>query len=263
LEIDLLGEEGVDATFDLIEAGPAAAAFAPGLGAFAGAGLAADGTVSLVVQGVVGDFVEFEIVPDFVSRPIRHGIELDDVAAGGFIEDVEFDDPDTDAALALLSTEAGDPAIEFSQFALQREDLPDRAAEVGVAGPELGTLGFLLSFERDVGLDRVNGDLEEIFQSFLEVKGFRKEQPCIEGEDGEGKGVLPGEMDHDEACALEAGSDGRSFAEAVPGPLEDFSRGGLVETPVEWAEFGLGEDGVAGGGAHGNGRGATETGAPR
>ena len=79
---------------NLVEAGPAAGALIFTIISFTGAGLTADGTVTLVVKGIVRDFMIAQVLPDGLASPVGHGVELDNVSSGGFIESIEFDNAD-------------------------------------------------------------------------------------------------------------------------------------------------------------------------
>ena len=67
---DITAEEGVDATFAFVEAGPAAGAFVFAAGGGAGAGLAADGTVAACGEGVHREVAEeiLQLLGDDLSR---------------------------------------------------------------------------------------------------------------------------------------------------------------------------------------------------
>ena len=89
---NITAEEGVDAAFAFVEAGPAAGAFVFAVGGGAGAGLAADGAVAECGESVHGEVVFFDVVLDFVASPGGHGVELHDVKVAEGIEVVEFHD---------------------------------------------------------------------------------------------------------------------------------------------------------------------------
>src|SRR5437867_2415117 len=99
LEIDLLWQKSVDAAFDFVEARPASRALVFAVPSYARAGPAADGTVALIVQRIIGDFVITDVIPNRFASPIGHRTELHDVAANAFVERVNFDDVDARAGL--------------------------------------------------------------------------------------------------------------------------------------------------------------------
>src|SRR5882672_2390823 len=136
LKIHFLRQKGVDAALDFVETRPAPRSFVFAIGGPARARLAADGAVALVVQGVVGNFMIAEVLPDGFATPVGHRVELDDIAASGFVKGVNLEDADGGAGLGLLPAQAGDPAIQLGEFVAQRQNLSQRAAEVGVVLPE-------------------------------------------------------------------------------------------------------------------------------
>ncbi len=87
---NITAEEGVDAAFAFVEAGPAAGAFVFAVGGGAGAGLAADGAVAECGESVHGEVVFFDEVLHLVASPSGHGVELHDVNVAEDIEVVGF-----------------------------------------------------------------------------------------------------------------------------------------------------------------------------
>ena len=85
---NITAEEGVDAAFAFVEAGPAAGAFVFAVGG--GAGLAADGAVAECGESVHGEVVFFDEVLHLVASPSGHGVELHDVNVAEDIEVVGF-----------------------------------------------------------------------------------------------------------------------------------------------------------------------------
>src|SRR6266705_1181922 len=88
-----------------------------------GAGRAADGTVALVVERVVGHLEGADVLPYLVLAPVGERIELDDAARG--VEFLKFQIGARDGLLAAL---AGDPGVLALERAIERLDLADVAA---------------------------------------------------------------------------------------------------------------------------------------
>ena len=71
---------------------------------------------------------------------------------------VELNNADVLARVVLLAAEAGDPDIERGEFFLERNDLAERTAEVGLGFPKLGAeFGCLLS-DGLLGVQGFNGN---------------------------------------------------------------------------------------------------------
>ena len=90
MEIDLFGEEGMDAAFDFLEAGPTAGPLAFAFAGFAGAGHAANGTVALIMQRIVGNLVLVNVFPNGFPRPLGHRVQFDNLAVRLVVEGVKL-----------------------------------------------------------------------------------------------------------------------------------------------------------------------------
>src|SRR5437867_684347 len=75
-----------------------------------GAGRAADGTVALVVERVVGHLAGADVLPHLVLGPVGERIELDDAARG--VEFLELQIGARDGLLAALARDPGFLALE-------------------------------------------------------------------------------------------------------------------------------------------------------
>src|SRR6266498_1269609 len=91
----------------------------------AGAWGATDGRESLVVQGVVGDLVHPDVVPDLFFRPVRQWIHLDDAT----VVVVQLQLADVGAGGPLLAPDTRDPRVHAAQVSVQWEDLSAPATE--------------------------------------------------------------------------------------------------------------------------------------
>src|SRR5262249_54514197 len=63
LEIHFLGHEGMDAALDFVEADPTPRSFVLAIGGLLRAGPASDGTITTIMQRVVGDLMVLDILP--------------------------------------------------------------------------------------------------------------------------------------------------------------------------------------------------------
>src|SRR5277367_3135200 len=92
LKIRLLRKEGVDAALDLVEAGPSAGTLIVAVAGPPRAGLAADGTIALIMQRIVGNLVIVNVFPHRLARPRRHRVELHDVAPARLVKRINLHD---------------------------------------------------------------------------------------------------------------------------------------------------------------------------
>src|SRR5258706_6298650 len=127
----------VDAALHLVKSCPAPAPLVVSISSSRGAWPAANGPITLVVQGIVGDGLLANVLPYGFAFPVCHRVQLYDVAPGRLIELVDLNDPDIRPGFRLLPAQSPDPAIPFAQLILQRKDLSHRAAKVRIALPEL------------------------------------------------------------------------------------------------------------------------------
>src|SRR3954469_9146387 len=100
---------------------------------------AADRLVAAVVERVIRQIVLVDVGPDLRLAPVRERVDLPQP-----VQLVVAELRREAAALRLLAAEAGDPGVDRRQRALQRRDLADAAAGVGVRLPELGAVLDLL-----------------------------------------------------------------------------------------------------------------------
>src|SRR6185295_16928501 len=103
--LSLLWEESVDAAFNLVEPGPTSGAFILAICRFTRAGPAADRAVALVLEGVIRNLVFANVFPNGIAVPICHRVQFHDLAAGGFIEKVDFNNADVAARSGLFATQ--------------------------------------------------------------------------------------------------------------------------------------------------------------
>src|SRR5579885_3162091 len=122
----------VDAALELVRVGPAACALLLVRRRRPRAGDAADRAVAGVVERVVRDLVDDDVRPDALLVPVGDRVELPDAVA---LRPLQLRRPG--AARRLVAADAGDPGVVGLERADQRLDLPDVAAAVGVALPEV------------------------------------------------------------------------------------------------------------------------------
>src|SRR6266498_4843804 len=176
LEIHFLGHERVDAAFDFVEASPPARPLVFAVGRLLGAGPAADGTVTLVVQWIVGDLLVLDVFPDGFAGPMGHRVELDDVTASRLVKDVYLHDINVGPGVGLLPAQAGNPTIEIRKPVAQRQHFPDRAAQVGLAFPEFRAIDVRLFLHRQVRFERLDAEAEEVLEALFYLEGFGEKQ---------------------------------------------------------------------------------------
>src|SRR5262249_34984185 len=95
------------------------------------AGPAADARIALRVERAHRHVVPAHVVPHRVARPGHERIDLDEPEACVALEDLG---PRT--IPRLVAADRGDPGLEARARGLQRLDLADRAAAVGIALPQ-------------------------------------------------------------------------------------------------------------------------------
>ena len=129
----------------------------------------------------------------------------------------------------MLAAEAGDPDIERGEFFLERNDLSERTAQVGLSFPKLGTeFGSLLG-DGLLGMQGFNRDAQTGFDLGFQFERFGEEKAGVDGENREAESVGVGGVHGDEARALKARAERRALAESLPGPSEDFAQARAFE----------------------------------
>src|SRR5436189_6091060 len=96
----------VNATFELVRAGPAASALLLVGRGRPGAGNAADRAIARLVQRVVRNLVDLDVGPDALLVPVGERVELPDAVA---VRPLQL--RRRRAARRLVSADAGDPAL--------------------------------------------------------------------------------------------------------------------------------------------------------
>src|SRR5438094_9346273 len=134
----------VNATFELVRAGPAAGALLLVGRGRSGAGNAADRAIARLVQRVVRNLVDLDVGPDALLVPVRERVKLPDAVA---VRPLRL--RSRRAARRLVAADAGDPAVIRAERFQQGLDLADVAAAVRVRFPEIWALALVLLGDRD------------------------------------------------------------------------------------------------------------------
>src|SRR5439155_2561749 len=125
----------VNATFELVRAGPAAGALLLVGRGRPGTGNAADRAIARLVQRVVRNLVDLDVGPDVLLVPVGERMELPDAVA---VRPLEL--RRRRAARCLVAADARDPGVVRAQRLEQRLDLADVAAAIGIRFPEVRPL---------------------------------------------------------------------------------------------------------------------------
>src|SRR5256885_14725184 len=135
--IRLLHQSGVamDAALELVRPGPPSCTLVLADEDGTRAGDAADRRIARVVQRVVGNLVHVDVRLDALRVPIHDGLDLPDAVALRPLDALCIC-----ASQRLLAADAGDPGVVRRERALERLDLADVTATVGVALPEVRAL---------------------------------------------------------------------------------------------------------------------------
>ncbi len=147
--------------------------------------------------------------------------------------------------VGLLAAQAGDPAIEVRQFALQRQHLAHGAAKVRLAFPQFRALRLGLLFHGQVRDERFDLEAEKILEALFEFERFLEKEAGVEREHGKLNAVLLGQVHHHQARALKTGADGGARPEALPGPGQHLFRGQAVKLLVQHADVRRGQREIA------------------
>src|SRR5436309_2603874 len=140
----------MDAALELVGAGPPARALFFVGADRSGARNAADRAVADVVQRVVRNLIHLNVGPNSLFVPLCQRMELPNTVALG-----PFELRRAGPARRLIAPDARDPGVVGLEDAEERLDLPDLAAAVGIALPEVRPLGpVLLRDRRDLRPDQ-------------------------------------------------------------------------------------------------------------
>src|SRR2546429_8050408 len=134
----------VNATFELVRAGPAAGALLLVGRGRPGAGNAADRAIARLVQRVVRNLVDLDVGPDALLVPVGERVELPDAVA---IRPLQL--RRRRAARGLVAADARDPGLIWSERREQRLHLADVAAAIGIRLPEVRALALVLLGDGD------------------------------------------------------------------------------------------------------------------
>src|SRR6266700_1804991 len=160
----------MDAAFELVRAGPASRTFVLAGQDGSRARDAADRRIARVVQGVVRNLVHVDVGLDALRVPVHDGLDLPDAVALRPLDALRIC-----PRQRLLAADAGDPGVVRRKRALERLDLADVTATVGVALREVRALrDRLLRNGDDLGaLEREPVALDETVAGLV---GFLEEE---------------------------------------------------------------------------------------
>ena len=181
---------------------------------------AADAGISQVVESVVRDVVAVDIGPDLAPGPVGEGIDLDDAPMG--LVDLHLSHPG--ACRCLLPAQPGDPGVEPGERALERLDLPDRAA--ALAGLNTAVEEVDASFAGH-GLDGLGAGEEDLDVEIVALPdrlhdgvGLGHQPPRVEREDPDTICQLRHHVDQYDALGGEARAEAEAGLEGFQGPGE-------------------------------------------
>src|SRR5256885_8261721 len=158
----------MDAALELVRPGPPSCTFVLAHEDGTRAGDAADRRIARVVQRVVGNLVHMDVRLDALRAPIHERLDLPDAVALRPLDPLCIR-----AGQRLLAADAGDPGVVRRERALERLDLADVTATVGVALPEVRALrDRLLRDGDDLGaLEREPVALDEAVARLVGLPG--------------------------------------------------------------------------------------------
>src|SRR5512133_3469063 len=118
----------MDAAFELVRPGPPSGTFVLAYEDGARAGNAADRRIARVVQRVVRNLVHVDVRLDALRVPVHDGLDLPDAVALRPLDALCIC-----TRQRLLAADAGNPGVVRRERALERLDLADVTAAIGVA----------------------------------------------------------------------------------------------------------------------------------
>ncbi len=182
----------------------------------AGARLAADADVAAPVQRVDGDVVLAQVAPHLALGPVGQRVDLDQAEAL-----VPLDLARLRAGRRLVAADGGDPGREPAQLALERRQLAQGAAAIGVALPQPRPV-----LRRLLGqvLLRPHGADDEAVTALEgppQLVGLREEQARVESEDLDRQAEARDQVDDHAALRAEAGGEGDARRVPASRPAQD------------------------------------------
>ncbi len=164
-----------------------------------------------------------DVIPHLIPRPAGQRIDLQDVFLPKSIKLIKLQNLYVRPPGRLLPTEPGDPGIELVQFLLQRLNLSQGAAEIGIAQPKFRSDVLRLLLHGALRDQRLNHNSKIIFEPGLQFERFGKEQSGIDREDRQRQTGRHRMMNRDQPGPLETGPDRRGLSKLLKGPLQDLS----------------------------------------
>src|SRR5438132_2742740 len=167
----------MDAALELVRPGPPSCTLVLADEDGTRAGDAADRRIARVVQRVVGNLVHVDVRLDALRVPIHDGLDLPDAVTLR-----PLDALCVCAGQRLLAADAGDPGVVRRERALERLDLADVTAAVGVALPEVRALRDRLLRDGD-DLRALEGEPVPLDEAVACLVGLLEEQLRVELDD--------------------------------------------------------------------------------
>src|SRR2546430_4658148 len=216
--IALLVVVEMDAALELVGAGPAAGALVLALEDRPSALHAADRRIARVVQRVVRYLVDGDIGLDSFRIPVDDRMDLPDPELVRAL-----DLPRVLPGQALLAPDAADPRVVRLQSLLERLDLADVAAAIGVPLPEVrGLPDMLLGDREDLRLDQLAPLARH--QPVARLVRLAEEEVRVELDHGDVETQLGGHVHEHGGLLLPRAGEAELVAELLVRPAEDVLR---------------------------------------
>jgi hypothetical protein len=135
---------------------------------------------------------------------------------------------DGSAGVGLIAPDPRGPRIEFAEFAGQRPDFTDLAAELAKLYPVIEQIRavpvhHIIDFGA-LGCDHLDRNPVAPPDGFGHRERFFRQATGVEREDAERASATRGEIDHNHARFLETSGDRKSIRKCRERPVQDFSR---------------------------------------
>src|SRR5918995_3927905 len=177
---------------------------------------AADARVPAVMEGVVGHGVGVNEGPHVVVAPRRERVDLHPVAGR-----VGFDDGSMGTLRSLFPPDGRNPRVHFCQLVLQRRDLAEIAASIGIPGPECVPECRTLLRNGQRWSHRPNAQPVAGLEPPPEIVGLVEQQPGVHSEYVDWQRLLGNQVNENAALGAEPRAERHAWCKLVRGPGED------------------------------------------